>query len=427
MNFGPYVLDVQKRIPVAVPLSQNDKGNALVFALYSGSEKYNLSGSVLLNGRKPSGKVFTYTGTFSGNVATFTIEEQMTAEPGEVLCEVVHMAGSVRKGSANFVLYCERDPMEDGDVSETDLSLMEEAIAAAGQVVALTDTVEELDETAFRMRDTLPSGDLNDATDPGTYQLVSGNTYTNMPLGATYGNLTVLRPKTGYITQIFTWTDTVDNNYGAWFRCYNGSAWRMWRALQAKLGSTFPASKDADDCLLDGVIYYTDGTWTNTPTSGYYAIIVIRHSSKYFTQIASVTNTLKPIIYVRTTDINGAWSPWVNLPISPESRTVTADTNTAVGGQASYKYGRLVTLAFYAHYTGTLTGGTWTKIATLPRDCVPIANTYVAGILKNTASISNGIEARVNTSGEVQIQPQSNVTTSTTLYIRISGTLITAS
>lgn len=244
MIFGPYTLDINRHIPLVVPLSQNDKGNQLLFVLYNDSDPYELSGTVLLNGRKPSGRVFTFPGTYSGNAATFTIDEQMTAEAGQVVCEVVHMStGGDRKGSANFILDCERDPMEDGIISETDLSLMNQAIAAAGQVVAIEQEVQRvaaavdtkaeqadlttLDSLAFKMRGMLPSGDLNDATDFGVYQLSSGNTYAHLPDNATSALLIVFRREQsgGYVVQMFI------NSTRMYFRLNGGSTWGSWAVV----------------------------------------------------------------------------------------------------------------------------------------------------------------------------------------------------
>lgn len=285
MIFGPYTLDINRHIPLEVPLSQNDAGNSLLFMLFNGADPYELSGSVLLNGRKPSGMVFSYAGTWSGNAATFSIDEQMTAEAGQVVCEVVHMStGGDRKGSANFILDVERDPMEDGVESETDLSLMQQAIAAAGQVTAIQGQVDAntaaiatkasqadlsaLGDKSFQMRGILPSGDLNDATEFGSYQLSTSNTYTNAPEDVTSGMLHVFRrDSAGYVTQVFV------NATRVYARLYTTS-WGSWMPIFQNAAATVTAGKITTGWTawrrgVTGIISFNStllaaGTYTNT-------------------------------------------------------------------------------------------------------------------------------------------------------------------
>lgn len=256
-TFGPYIIDINRHIPLVVPLSQNDNGGSLVFAVYNGDQPYALEGTALLNGRKPSGHVFTYNAaSVSGHLATFTINEQMTVEAGQVVCEVVHSgAGGIRKGSANFILDIERDPMEDGITTETDLSIMAEAIDAAGSVIALERQVQQntanigtnaqdiatnaqgiatnasgiqtINDTAFFQRGVLPSGSaLNNVRTFGTYGLDASSTYTNLPADVTSadGSLMVfLDGASGFITQML-----VINSSQTFTRRYNGSSWMTW-------------------------------------------------------------------------------------------------------------------------------------------------------------------------------------------------------
>lgn len=241
MFFGPYSIDINRHIPLVVPLSQNDKGNELKFLLFNGEDPYEIAGGIVLNGRKPSGQVFSYPGTYSGNAATFEINEQMTAEPGQVVCEIVNSGtGGSRKGSANFILYIERDPMEDAVVSETDLSLMSEAIAAAGQVEAIVQEVEQvaaavqtkaeqsdltaLDDAAFKMRGILESSDLNDVMDFGTYQIILANTYANTPQDERSGMFSVFRYEEtdGAVIQMFM------GNSNLYYRRYASGTWAEW-------------------------------------------------------------------------------------------------------------------------------------------------------------------------------------------------------
>lgn len=121
--------------------------------------------------------------------------------------------------------------------------------AAASTYVPKSDIVNDLNQsTAGKVLDaaqgavlksnslysygTLPSGDVNAVTDYGTYYIYSGNTYTNLPTGVSYGTLIVWKPDNatslleqmlivpGTPVQIHV-RDTVDS----------GMNWRSWSRL----------------------------------------------------------------------------------------------------------------------------------------------------------------------------------------------------
>lgn len=76
---------------------------------------------------------------------------------------------------------------------------------------------------AFTMNDILPSGDVNAATTPGAYELVSTNTYTNLPTGITSGVLTVSKAReNGFITQLLVsgGLNFIRSNQGSWSSWY---------------------------------------------------------------------------------------------------------------------------------------------------------------------------------------------------------------
>lgn len=120
--------------------------------------------------------------------------------------------------------------------------------AAANTYVPKADIVNDLNQsTAGKVLDaaqggviktnslfryTAPSGDVNNLTDYGTWYIYSGNTYTNLPTGVSYGTLVVWNPNAqtqlieqmlivpGTPVQIYV-RDTVDS----------GMNWRSWSRL----------------------------------------------------------------------------------------------------------------------------------------------------------------------------------------------------
>ena len=84
---------------------------------------------------------------------------------------------------------------------------------------------------AFTMNDILPSGDVNAATTPGAYELVSTNTYTNLPTGITSGVLTVSKAREGgFIIQLLTGNHPGIGNI-LYLRAVQEAAWTSWMRL----------------------------------------------------------------------------------------------------------------------------------------------------------------------------------------------------
>lgn len=108
-----------------IPMSQHDKRETLKFKLIHKATSADISSGVTaeINGRKPNGKGFTHSVTYSysngvGN-ATVTVLDDMTDVAGDVICEITLTKGSganeKRLSSANFVLEIEDSPNEDWD------------------------------------------------------------------------------------------------------------------------------------------------------------------------------------------------------------------------------------------------------------------------------------------------------------------------
>lgn len=97
--------------PQVVKVSQYDhESRNIIIDMYDGSDPYPIpSGTTVeIRGTKPSGLGFIYPCTFADSVVTATVKNQMTAEPGNVSCEIVFTKGTTILGSANFILAVEK-------------------------------------------------------------------------------------------------------------------------------------------------------------------------------------------------------------------------------------------------------------------------------------------------------------------------------
>lgn len=111
MDVGKYTIDPEARLPLVIRVSQGDTGRKLEFVKADGTD---FVGVCQMAGLKPSGSAF-YGGVALNAGATLymTLTEDMTDEPGDVLCEIVQngSGGAVyRRGTPNFVLRVEKTP-----------------------------------------------------------------------------------------------------------------------------------------------------------------------------------------------------------------------------------------------------------------------------------------------------------------------------
>lgn len=119
-----------------IHVSQNDVGRTIEFNVQDRTEWFDLTdAAVKIQGTKPSGLGYSLTGTVSGHTATFVTNKQMTDEHGSIASELKITRGNMVIGSANFILFVERDPHPD---STTDGSA-EELIP---QITTLVERVE---------------------------------------------------------------------------------------------------------------------------------------------------------------------------------------------------------------------------------------------------------------------------------------------
>lgn len=120
-------------------LSQYDnQTQALRFLLYKEDTAFQIpsGAAVLINGLKADNTGFSYAATAtSGNSATFSVTQQMTAVAGDVECELRVRTESQIIGTLNFILRVEPAPLHDDSVlSETDIPLIEQAVDIAANL-----------------------------------------------------------------------------------------------------------------------------------------------------------------------------------------------------------------------------------------------------------------------------------------------------
>ena len=117
-----------------VHVSQYDEGRDFRFNLFDGTSVLTLDGTETIecDVKKPDGNIVTVAVTnTSSNYVIVTTTLQMTACSGNSLGTINISKGGVNLYTLNFVLYCERSPLENGIESESSIHNLEEQIAEA--------------------------------------------------------------------------------------------------------------------------------------------------------------------------------------------------------------------------------------------------------------------------------------------------------
>jgi len=112
--------------------SQYDEDREFRANLFEGDQVFELTGAedISVNVRKPDGNVVTAAVVNTGsNYVEFSTTLQMTACAGANLCQL-RIENSPRKiGTLNFILAVERDPLEGGIQSESEINNLETQVA----------------------------------------------------------------------------------------------------------------------------------------------------------------------------------------------------------------------------------------------------------------------------------------------------------
>lgn len=136
-----------------VKLNQYDFGlEKLIFTVYDGASPFTMptGGSVVIQGTKPDKTGFSYACTFSNNVVTADVAQQMTVLAGLVVTELVIKDSSMNRiASANFVLAIEPAALNDDTIiSDTDLpTIIAEATEQMQRAEAAAETAVEAVES----------------------------------------------------------------------------------------------------------------------------------------------------------------------------------------------------------------------------------------------------------------------------------------
>lgn len=135
-------------VPPVIHVSQYDRGQIWFIKVLENGTPYEIpSGcAVTIQGTKPDSTAFQYACVYSGSIVSATLMQQMCAVAGNVQCEVRITANDAAQiiGSLNFILEVEEASIADDTIiSETDISLIEQAIELAERVPEIIQECEQ--------------------------------------------------------------------------------------------------------------------------------------------------------------------------------------------------------------------------------------------------------------------------------------------
>ena len=149
MTSQTFELDlIPQGVPPVVHVSQYDRGQVWFIEVLENGVPYEIPTgcAVTIQGSKPDNTAFQYACTYSGNIVAAVLMQQMCAVVGDVSCEVRITANDAAQiiGSLNFIIEVEEGSIADDTfVSETDISLIEQAIELAERVPEIIQECEE--------------------------------------------------------------------------------------------------------------------------------------------------------------------------------------------------------------------------------------------------------------------------------------------
>lgn len=132
-------------IPLVINCNQYDRGEQWLFTLYnSDGTKYVPSSGAIVGIKSDNLGIINSGSVDSDGKVVITETQQMTACAGKAIFEL--QIDGLTHGTANFILQVEESPTENGVASESDLSLIQQAInTTSPQAVheAVTDWMDE--------------------------------------------------------------------------------------------------------------------------------------------------------------------------------------------------------------------------------------------------------------------------------------------
>lgn len=155
-SFNVPIVPVRRGPSPVVCISQYDMGARVLEATITDQlgTPFELptGATATLVGTKPDGNAFSYAADVSGSTVTMDVTEQMSVVFGNVPCEIRLADASGSLGTANFILWVEKSPFNEGAVSESDVPVFEQlASAAAASAAAAAADRAHVDEVVEDM------------------------------------------------------------------------------------------------------------------------------------------------------------------------------------------------------------------------------------------------------------------------------------
>ena len=239
-----------------IHVSQYDTDeNALVFNLYQGSVPFTAGTTATIEGTKQDKTGFTYAASYSDNVVTADLTEQMTAVSGVVMCEIRITDGSNTVGTQTFILMVEPAALADDTViSDTDIPLLQQAVDAAAQVQT---TASQFYGTGSKIS---ASANLNDYTTSGKFYAEANQAITNAPI---YGGFTMFVWYTFNQYRLVQVVFGLDGSISV-RALYQNNTWRdWWSSNNTKLyggAKTLTSSNNLNSVVADGDYNYSSNS-----------------------------------------------------------------------------------------------------------------------------------------------------------------------
>lgn len=138
-------LNAGRSIPLVINANQYDSGETWYFTLYTDRGEVYLPSSGAIIGIKADGHIIDNAATVDSRGRVVVTEtEQMTAAPGKSVFEL-SIDGNTH-GTANFMLLVEPKPSDGGVLSDSDLSLLQEAIDSTSPAAIAEGVSDWMDE-----------------------------------------------------------------------------------------------------------------------------------------------------------------------------------------------------------------------------------------------------------------------------------------
>ena len=134
-----YKIDlIPQGFQTVVHVSQYDVGSRkLTFELQKDGVAYEPPAQLdaSISGKKPDRHIFYYPMEVRGNKVSIVLEQQMTVISGDVECKIVLTNAGEQIATARFILAVEGTPINNADISESDVPIFEHLVNQAQTAV----------------------------------------------------------------------------------------------------------------------------------------------------------------------------------------------------------------------------------------------------------------------------------------------------